>query len=52
MKITVRRADKYVPSKTVLFRSAMGFQKGREMKMEVAFHPDHLEYVRISTRDQ
>lgn len=51
-KITTKEADKCVTSKTELFRRALGFQKGRALRMKVTFHLGLLEYVGISTKAQ
>lgn len=47
-----KEADKCVTYKIELFRCAPGFQKGRAVRMKMAFHLGLLEYVRISTKAQ
>lgn len=37
-KITTKEEDKCVTSQIELFRNATGFQKGRAIRMKVAFH--------------
>lgn len=51
-KITTKQTDKYVTSKIELLSSVMGFQKGREKRVKVAFLLGLLEYVGISTKAQ
>ena len=51
-KITIKKADKCVTSKIEIFRRAMGFQKGRAIRVKVACHLGLPEYAGISTKAQ
>lgn len=51
-KITIKKANKCVTSKIEIFRRAMGFQKGKAIKVKVACHLGLPEYAGISTKAQ
>lgn len=51
-KINTTKGDKCVTSKIEFFRGALGYQKGRAVRMKVAFQPGVLQCVGISIKAQ